>query len=71
MVINILKFLIISTDDFNLIVTSLGLNLSTSSDMYLITYLFTNLFAFLVIYAFIKIVMLAYNTFLSRKFRKW
>ncbi len=47
--INIQDFLLISQSQFNTLINNLNLDLVSSSDMYLLTYLFANFFAYFLI----------------------
>lgn len=49
MMIDITKFLIIKQNDFEIILTSLNCDLSINDKEYMITYLFTNFFAYFLI----------------------
>lgn len=70
-IINLSKFLIISTSQFEELVQILNCNLMIDSDMYMITYLFTNLLAYIVIFLFIKLVVWFYFQLFSKKERNF
>lgn len=70
-IIDLSKFLIISTSQFDELVQIINCNLTQTSDMYMITYLFTNLFAYVIIYLFIKVVMWVYFQIFSKKERNF
>lgn len=69
--VDILKLMLISQTDFNNILASLNCTLTPTSDMYLLTYLFTNLMAYFLIYAFIRAIMTIYYMFFAKTDRKW
>lgn len=69
--VDVTKFLIISTTQFESIVNYLGCSLTNASEMYMITYLFTNLLAYIIIFAFIFSVMWVYRQLFSRRKRSW
>ena len=65
--VDITKFFIVSQDQFNNIIDYLSCNINIDSDIYLITYLITNLFAIVVIYLSIKIILWIYYSFFSKR----
>lgn len=65
--VDITKFFIVSQDQFNNIIDYLNCNINIDSDIYLITYLITNLFAIVVIYLSIKIILWIYYSFFSKR----
>lgn len=65
--VDITKFFIVSQDQFNNIIYHLNCNINIDSDIYLITYLITNLFAIVVIYLSIKIILWIYYSFFSKR----
>lgn len=64
--IDITLFFIIKVPQFDELITTLGLNLDKSSDIYLSTLILTNIFAYLVIYLFIMLLL----KILKKLFRK-
>lgn len=66
--INILKFLIISTEQFDNIITTLNCNLTQSDPLYLLTYFFANLLSYLFIFVVIKVSLWMFFYFF--KFRR-
>lgn len=71
MVINISKFFIISIDNFNKLISDLGVNLTIDSQAYLCTYLVANIFAYLIIFIFIDLMIKLYFELFSgrRKYK--
>lgn len=67
--INILQMMIISTAIFDGMIAQLGVNLTIESDMYLITYLFTNFMAYFLIIIFIKALLGLYYKIFSKQER--
>jgi len=67
--IDISKFLIINLEQFNQLINTLNLNLTASDSEYLLTYLYTNFMAYIIIYLFIRIVMFCYFQIFSSKRR--
>ena len=65
--VDITKFLIISTEQFESIITHFNCNLTINDQSYLITYLFTNFLAYVIIFLSIKIVLWIYYSFFSKK----
>lgn len=70
-IINLSKFLIITTSQFDELVQLLNCNLTVDSDVYMVTYLFANLFAYLIIFLFIKLVVWVYFQIFSKKERNF
>lgn len=70
-IIDLSKFLIIDILQFDNLVLLLNCNLTKDSDMYMITYLFTNLLAYIVIFLFIKLVVWFYFQLFSKKERNF
>lgn len=70
-IIDLSKFLIISTSQFDNLVQIVNCNLTQTSDMYMITYLFANLFAYIIIFLFLKLVMWVYFQIFSKKERNF
>lgn len=69
---DISKLLIITQAQFNDLITLLDCNLSINDSCYMITYLFTNLFAWLLIVIVVKVVMMLFFELFSRKkILKW
>lgn len=50
-------FLIIKCEDLDLIIEQLGLNLQRNDNIYLLTLIVCNIFAYIVIYIFIKLAI--------------
>lgn len=69
MLIDITKFLIISQNQFETIINCFNCNLTINDQCYLITYLFTNCMAYLIIFLIIKIVMFCYYQIFDKKKR--
>ena len=67
MLIDITKFLIISIDQFNTIITTLNCNLTNNDPCYLATYLLVNIIAYLIIFIIIKIIIFCYYQIFSKK----
>lgn len=55
--INISNFFIVKPNHLDEIITDLGLNLTINSELYLVTLILANIFAILVIYIFIKLIL--------------
>lgn len=55
--INISNFFIVKPNHLDEIITDLGLNLTINSEVYLITLILANIFAILIIYLFIKLIL--------------
>lgn len=70
-IIDISKFLIINTNQFDTLVQTINCNLTQTSDMYMITYLFSNLFAYILIFLFLKTVVWFYFQLFSKKERNF
>lgn len=66
--IDISKFLIISQDDFETILTGLNCSLTISDKEYFIAYLFTNFFAYFLIIFVIVISLKIYKSLRRRVF---
>ena len=71
MVINLKMFLLLSISQFETLIDSLGLTLSQSSNTYLLTYLFANLLAYVIIFVFIGSILWLYRQLFSKKRRSW
>lgn len=56
--INIELFLIIKSTQLNELITNLNLNLSVDSELYLATLVLVNIFAYLVMYLFVKLIFI-------------
>ena len=56
MLIDISKFMIISQDQFNELISLYEVNLDLNSDMYLFTYLFANFLAYFLIAIFLYLI---------------
>ena len=69
MLIDITKFLIISQNQFDVIINSLNCNLTIADPCYLVSYLFVNFMAYVIIYLVIKIVMFCYYQIFSNNKR--
>lgn len=67
MLINIEKFLIIDITSFNTLIENLGCNLTVNDPCYLGTYILVNIFAYLLIFLCIKIILFMYYQLFSRK----
>lgn len=65
--INITKFMIISTTQFDSIIEQYNCNLTVSDPQYLQTYILINIIAYLAIYASIKIILWIYYSFFSKR----
>lgn len=65
--INLIKFLIISQDEFDTLLVHFNCNLTTNDPQYMITYLFVNFLAYFIIFLSIKIIMWLYNAFFSKR----
>ncbi len=61
--IEIEKFFIVSTTQFDSILSDMNINLSNLDSNYFITYIVLNLFAYLVIYLIIKLLLYTLNKF--------
>lgn len=70
-IIDISVFLIVKTDQFDRLVQIINCNLTQTSDLYMITYLFTNLFAYIIIFLFLKLVVWFYFQLFSKKERNF
>lgn len=70
-IIDISKFFIVNVSQFDDLVLILNCNLNQANDMYMITYLFTNLFAYIIIFLFIKLVVWFYFQLFSKKARNF
>ncbi len=55
--INISNFFIVKPNHLDEIITDLGLNLTINSELYLVTLILANIFAILIIYLFIKLIL--------------
>jgi len=55
--IDISNFFIVKPNHLDEIITQLGLNLTINSEVYLITLILANIFAILIIYLFIKLIL--------------
>ena len=55
--IDISNFFIVKPNHLDEIITHLGLNLTINSEVYLITLILANIFAILIIYLFIKLIL--------------
>lgn len=55
--IDISNFFIVKPNHLDEIITQLGLNLTINSELYLVTLILANIFAILVIYIFIKLIL--------------
>lgn len=71
MVIDILNFMLISQEDFNNILFKLGCVITPQKDIYFISYLCANIVAYLLIFAFIKLILTLYYTFFRKTDRYW
>ena len=70
--INIETFFIIKCSDLDILIDSLQLTLDKTSDKYLLTLILCNIFAYLVIYLFIKLAIRVTKTlFKKRSFISW
>lgn len=61
MLFDLSLFLIISIEDFNILINNLGCNLTINDSCYMITYLFTNFMAYFLIVIIIWLVMYFIN----------
>ena len=55
--IDISNFFIVKPNHLDEIITDLGLNLTINSELYLVTLILANIFAILIIYLFIKLIL--------------
>lgn len=70
--INIETFFVIKCADLDVLINSLGLAINKTSDIYLLTLILCNIFAYLVIYLFIKLaIKITKILFKKRRFNKW
>lgn len=67
MIINISNFFIITPVQFNTLVEQLNCNLTVNNSEYLITYLFANFFAYMMILIFIWAVLYLFNKLFASK----
>lgn len=65
--INISNFFIVKPNHLDEIITQLGLNLTISSEVYLLTLILANIFAVLIIYIFIKLVLFMLKKLFRRR----
>lgn len=65
--IDLTKFLIINKTQFESILSYLDLDVSVLGNNYYFSYILTNMFAYLVIYLFIKAVLAFYYKMFSHK----
>ena len=69
--ISISNFFIVKPSHLNEIITELGLNLTINSEVYLLTLILANIFAILIIYIFIKLILfLLKKAFRRRKYMR-
>lgn len=71
MIIDITNFLIVSTDNFNEFIARIGSNLTIADKEYMLTYLFANLLAYIIILIFITSLIKAYRFLFSKRERSW
>lgn len=71
MVIDISNFMIISQENFNILLFKFGCVLTPQKDIYFISYLCANLTAYLLIFAFIKLILTLYYMFFKKSDRYW
>ncbi len=64
---DISKMLIISQEQFDSLISLLGCNLTVADSCYMCTYLFANLFAYIMIFIIIKVVMFMYYQIFNKK----
>lgn len=70
--IEITNFFIVKPSHLNEIISSLGLNLSINSEIYLLTLISANIFAILIIYIFIKMILfILKKAFARRNWMRW
>lgn len=55
--IDIQKFLIVKSEHLDTLILNLGVNLNKTNDTYLLTLILANIFAYLVIYIFIALLL--------------
>lgn len=65
--VDITKFFIINQEQFESIINSMNLTLSTYDQTYLLTYIIVNIFAYFMIFMFLMIVKFMYYKLFSRK----
>lgn len=69
--ISISNFFIVKPDHLNEVISSLGLNLTVNSEIYLLTLILANIFAILIIYIFIRLILfILKKTFRRRKYMR-
>lgn len=74
MLVDIKVFLILSQQNFEELIQYFNCNLTSNSEMYMITYLFTNLMCYLAIFMTVKVALFLYYQFFksNRKVvRRW
>lgn len=67
MLFNMEKVLIITKEQFNNLITSIGCNITIEDPIYLLTYLFVNLFAWVMIYLLMRIILTLFFEIFSKK----
>lgn len=69
--ISISNFFIVKPDHLNEVISSLGLNLTVNSEVYLLTLILANIFAILIIYIFIRLILfILKKAFRRRKYMR-
>lgn len=66
MIVDLTMFFIISTSNFNTLLSSLDISLSAESDMYYASYLLTNAFAYAIIIIFFVLVYKCFNRLMRK-----
>ena len=65
--INIANFFIVKPSHLDAIITELSLNLTINSDVYLLTLILANIFAVLIIYVFIRLILFILKKLFRRR----
>lgn len=69
--IDLTSFLIIKPAQFNELLSNLNLSLSVNSDTYVLSLLFANFLAIVIMYLFYKIAMKIYEVLIPSKVRRF
>lgn len=69
--IDLTSFLIIKPTQFNELLSNLNLSLSVNSDTYVLSLLFANFLAIVIMYLFYKIAMKIYEVLIPSKVRRF
>lgn len=69
--IDIETFLVIKCNDLDLLIQSLNLNLTSNSELYLLTLIVCNIFAYIIIYFFIKIAIKVLKFIFKKRSNLW